>query len=230
MGLSPKVVSFVRDTADSLSGAARRRYMARALAQLALSQRQAERTFGWSRDTTRKVHVKPAPASPAATPPPAAAASRRSSTCPICSMTSWAIAQDHCQTDPTFETTRLYCRLTAAEVRRQLIQRKGYTDVQLPSRQTIGAKLNALGFRLLKVAKCRPQKSTADRGHLRQRQGGARAGRGRGADAAPLPGQQGPRSHRSLPPRRPEPDRYHGGRSRLQAGRGADAVPGSSSR
>ena len=84
-----------------------------------------------------------------------------------------AIAQDHCQTDPTFQTTRLYCRLTAAEVRRQLIERKGYSDEQLPSRQTIGVKLNALGFRLRKVAKCRPQKSTADRGHLRQRQGGA---------------------------------------------------------
>ena len=69
-----------------------------------------------------------------------------------------AVAQDHCQTDPTFQTTRLYCRLTAAEVRRQLIQRKGYTADELPSVQTIGVKLNALGFRLRKVAKCRPQK------------------------------------------------------------------------
>ena len=69
-----------------------------------------------------------------------------------------AIVQDHCQTDPSFQTTRLYCRLTAPEVRRQLIQRKGYTEEQLPSVQTIGEKLNALGFRLRKVAKCRPQK------------------------------------------------------------------------
>ena len=69
-----------------------------------------------------------------------------------------AIVQDHCQTDPTFQTTRLYCRLTAAAVHRQLIERKGYTAEQLPSRQTIGVKLNALGFRLRKVAKCRPQK------------------------------------------------------------------------
>ena len=69
-----------------------------------------------------------------------------------------AIAQDHCQTDPTFQTTRLYCRLTAAEVRRKLIQRKGYAADQLPSLQTIGVKRNALGFRLRKVAKCRPQK------------------------------------------------------------------------
>jgi hypothetical protein len=48
--------------------------------------------------------------------------------------------------------------LTAAEVRRQLLSRKGYTDAQLPSIKTLGEKLNALGFRLRKVAKCRPQK------------------------------------------------------------------------
>jgi transposase len=173
MGLSPDVVAFIRQTADSLSGAARRRYLARALSQLALSQRQAERTFGWSRDTTRKAQRE----------------ARTGITC--CDATSCrgrkpaefhlpqllddirAVALDHCQTDPTFQTTRLYCRLTAAEVRRQLIERKGYTDEQLPSRQTIGVKLNALGFRLRKVAKCRPQKSTSDRGHLRQRPGGA---------------------------------------------------------
>jgi hypothetical protein len=68
------------------------------------------------------------------------------------------IVQDHVQTDPTFQTTRLYCRLTAAQVRRQLIDRKGYTDEQLPTVKTITGKLNDLGFRLRKVAKCRPPK------------------------------------------------------------------------
>jgi Rhodopirellula transposase DDE domain len=68
------------------------------------------------------------------------------------------LVADHVQTDPTFQTMRLYCRLTAPEVRRQLIARKGYTDAELPTMQTITTKLNALGFRLRKVAKCRPQK------------------------------------------------------------------------
>jgi hypothetical protein len=43
-------------------------------------------------------------------------------------------------------------------VRRQLIERKGYMDKQLPTVQTITTNLNVLGFRLTKVAKCRPQK------------------------------------------------------------------------
>ncbi len=158
MELSPPVCTLIRETADVFSGAERRRYMARTLKQLGLSQRQAQRSFGWGRDTLRKAQHE----------------ARSGITC--CDATSCrgrkpsdghlphllddirAIVQDPCQTDPTFQTTRLYCRLTAAEVRRQLIERKGYTEEQLPSRQTIGAKLNALGFRLRKVAKCRPQK------------------------------------------------------------------------
>ena len=46
------------------------------------------------------------------------------------------------------------------EVRRQLIAVKGYTDAELPTQQTINKKLNLLGFRLTKVAKCRPQKKS----------------------------------------------------------------------
>ena len=70
-----------------------------------------------------------------------------------------ALVHDQLQTDPTFQTTRLYCRVSAAEVRKQLIDRKGYPEDRVPSIQTITAKLNRLGFRLRPVAKCRPQKS-----------------------------------------------------------------------
>ncbi len=68
------------------------------------------------------------------------------------------LVRDQLQTDPTSQTTGLYCRLSAAEVRKQLIERKGYTDENLPSVQTIGTKLNLLGFRLRTVVKSRPQK------------------------------------------------------------------------
>jgi hypothetical protein len=69
-----------------------------------------------------------------------------------------AITDGQSQADPQFRTSRLYTRLTAAEVRRQLIAQKGYTDEQLPTVQTIGAKLNALGYHLKKVAKSQPRK------------------------------------------------------------------------
>ena len=62
------------------------------------------------------------------------------------------------QADPKFQTDRLFTRISAAEVRRQLIATKGYTDAELPTQQTINRKLNLLGHHLTKAAKCRPPK------------------------------------------------------------------------
>jgi len=64
------------------------------------------------------------------------------------------------QTDPQLRTTRLYTRLSAAEVRRQLIAQKGYTDDALPTVQSLTTKLNALGYYPKKVAKSQPQKKS----------------------------------------------------------------------
>ena len=71
------------------------------------------------------------------------------------------IADGQSQADPRLQTDRLFTRISAAEVRRQLIAVKGYTDAELPTQQTINKKLNLLGFRLTKVAKCRPQKESS---------------------------------------------------------------------
>ena len=62
------------------------------------------------------------------------------------------------QTDPTFRTQRLYTRLSAAEVRRQLIQR-GHADAAVPSEETIRRKMHQAGYGLRRVAKCVPKKS-----------------------------------------------------------------------
>ena len=71
-----------------------------------------------------------------------------------------SIADGQSQADPKFQTNRLFTRISAAEVRRQLIATKGYTDAELPTQQTINTKMNRLGYSLSKVAKCRPQKET----------------------------------------------------------------------
>jgi hypothetical protein len=146
------------ETADSLSGAARRRFMANTLNKLQLGQREAAGLFGWGRDTLRKAGHE----------------LRTGLTCadafclrgrkpvelrlPNLFDDLRDLVQDHLQTDPTFQTTGLYCRLSATEVRKQLIARSVYTDEQLPSVRTIAAKLNLLGFRLRTVVKSRPQK------------------------------------------------------------------------
>jgi len=66
------------------------------------------------------------------------------------------IAEAASQTDPTLRTTRLYRRLTAAEVRRQLLEEKGYRPEQVPSERTLRRQLTALGYYPRQVAKSKP--------------------------------------------------------------------------
>lgn len=71
-----------------------------------------------------------------------------------------SIVDSQSQTDPTFETTRLYTRISAREVRERLIKDKGYTDEELPTVSVIGAKLNKLGYRLRSVKKSKAKKNS----------------------------------------------------------------------
>ena len=69
-----------------------------------------------------------------------------------------AIVDPQTQTDPSFKSTRLYSRISAAEVRCQLIEQKGYQEEDLPSSETIRCRLNAMGYILKRVVKTKPQK------------------------------------------------------------------------
>jgi hypothetical protein len=70
-----------------------------------------------------------------------------------------AIVDGQSQTDPQCKTKRLYTRLSAPEVRRQLISQKGYREEELPTATTIATKLNQLGYYPTTVAKSTPKKS-----------------------------------------------------------------------
>jgi len=62
------------------------------------------------------------------------------------------IGEASSQTDPTFRTTPLYCRLTATEAKRQLVE-KGYNEKDLPSERSLCRMLGELGFKPRRVAK-----------------------------------------------------------------------------
>ncbi|MBV9126431.1 MAG: hypothetical protein JO112_24040 [Planctomycetes bacterium] len=158
MDVTPQMCVWLKETAEQLHGAQRRRFMAQTVESLGLSQRLAARRLGWARDTVRKAlrelhsgircldNFSGRGRKPAEFHLPSLFQDIRD------------IVADHLQTDPTFQTTRLYCRLSATTVRHQLLLRKGYRDEQLPSERTIASKLNLLGFRLRTVLKSRPQK------------------------------------------------------------------------
>jgi Rhodopirellula transposase DDE domain len=67
------------------------------------------------------------------------------------------------QTDPRFESERVYCRLSASNVVELLIDTKGYTDLELPSNETIRKIINAEGYKLRKVQKTKPKKKSPKR-------------------------------------------------------------------
>ena len=69
-----------------------------------------------------------------------------------------AIVDGQSQTDPTFQSQRLDTRLTAKEVRKQLIEQKGYRDEELPGEEAIRRRINALGYKLRPVRKSQPKK------------------------------------------------------------------------
>jgi hypothetical protein len=64
-----------------------------------------------------------------------------------------AIAEQHSQTDPSFQSTRLYLRLSAASVRAELLTQERYDADDLPSVEVIRQRLNELGYTLRAVKK-----------------------------------------------------------------------------
>ncbi|NEP47176.1 MAG: ISAzo13 family transposase, partial [Okeania sp. SIO2H7] len=69
-----------------------------------------------------------------------------------------SIVDTQSQIDPTMKSERLYTRLSAAEVRRQLMVKFEYAEEELPTIETIRIKLNQLGYHPQKVALGKPQK------------------------------------------------------------------------
>ena len=159
MTITDEMRGLVVRTAKSMRlGAERRRYMADTIASLDLGQRQTQTLFGWGRDTIRKALHEHRSGITCCDGFSQRGRKRIERRLPRLLEDIRDLVQDQCQTDGTFKTTRLYCRVSAATVRRQLIARKGYSSAELPTIQAITTKLNTLGFRLRKVAKCRPLK------------------------------------------------------------------------
>jgi len=163
MELTDSLKTMLIATAKSLKGSARRLFMARTVKELGRGgQQRAAHHLGWGRMTIRKGLRELESGLLCIDAFPLRGRKRAEDHLPDLLTDIRAIVDSQSQTDPQFRTNRLYTRLTAAEVRRQLIAQKGYSDAELPTAETIGAKLNALGYYPQKVAKSQPKKSPAN--------------------------------------------------------------------
>lgn len=150
------------ETGKTLRGVQRRLFMARTVRSLGSGgQRRAEKEFGWNRVTIRKGMHELRTGIACCDAFSARGRWRAEEHLPELLTDIQDIAKGFSQTDPQFRTRRLYTRLTAEELRRQLIDHKGYAAAALPTARTLRTKLNDLGFHLTKVAKCKPKKRSS---------------------------------------------------------------------
>jgi len=108
-------------------------------------QRLAERELGWNRGTIRKGQHELEQGIVCIDAFSSRGRKRSEEHLPNLLTDLAAIVDGQSQADPQFRTNRLYTRLTATEVRRQLIAQYGYRDDALPTAETIATKLNELG-------------------------------------------------------------------------------------
>ena len=159
MELTAQVKEYLRGTAEALHGVDRRLFIARTVRVLGPhGQRRAERELGWNRVTIRKGMHDLATGIRCVDAFCLRGRKRAEEHLPALLTDIKVLVDAQCQTDPSFQTQRLYTRLTAARVREQLVLQKGYTEAQLPTAETIRCKIHQLGYYLRKVQKCRPKK------------------------------------------------------------------------
>ena len=146
MELTDSIKTLLIATAKALKGSARRLFMARTVKELGPGgQQRTARELGWGRMTIRKGLRELDSGVECIDAFRLRGRKGAEEHLPNLLTDIQASVDSQSQTDPQFRTRRLYTRLSATEVRRQLITQNGYTDAQLPTAATIGAKLNQLG-------------------------------------------------------------------------------------
>ena len=164
MPLSASHIEDLKLASSKMSGAKRRAFQAAmTLKYCQGNARQAERVLGWNRDTV-ELGLHEQRTGITCLGAQAACCGNRlwEEKYPAVAEALWALAEAHCQQDPTFRGTLSYTRLTAAQALEQL-RAQGFPEDCLPSPSTMAEVLNRNGYRLRRVVKAKPQKNSRKR-------------------------------------------------------------------
>ena len=149
--LKPYIKEFLMQAADALKGPDRRLFMAETVRFLGKGgQRKAARELGWDRETIRKGTRGLKSGFICVDNFKGRGRKRIEHRLPNINEDIEDIVEPRCQTDPAFRSTTMYSPVTAANVRRRLIDEKGWSDDEPPCRRSISNKLNELGSKLKK--------------------------------------------------------------------------------
>lgn len=157
--VTPELKETFIETAKVLKGHQKRIFMARVVQSLGRgSMSFAQKEFGWNDGAVRKGQHELRTGIECLDAVNQRGRKKAEEKLPQLLADIKEVVDSQSQIDATFQTNRLYTRLSAEEVRKQLIKQKGYSDEVLPTAKTIGIKLNQLGYQLRTVMKSKPQK------------------------------------------------------------------------
>src|SRR3954462_6217603 len=154
--------ALIRSGARRLTGYQRRLFQAEVTTALCGGcARQAERRFGWGRETVEKGLHELQHGVRCLENFAARGRQRSEQKDPQLAADIRAIVEPHTYADPELKSARRYTNLSAAEVRDGLIT-KGYPEEALPSERTMRDILNRMNFRLKRIQKGKPLKKTKE--------------------------------------------------------------------
>jgi len=152
--------ALIRSGARRLTGYQRRLFQAEVTTALcAGGARQAERRFGWGRDTVEKGLHEQQHGIRCLENFAARGRRRSEDKDPRLAADIRAIVEPHSYADPELKSSRRYSNLSAAEVLEALIA-TGYSEEDLPSERTMRDILNRMNYRLKRIQKGKPLKKT----------------------------------------------------------------------
>src|SRR3954470_3459814 len=152
--------ALIRSGARRLTGYQRRSFQAEVAVELCSGNaRQAERRFGWGRETVEKGLHERQTGLRCLEDFVARGRRRSEEKDPQLAADIRAIVEPHTHADPELRSSRRYTNLSAAEVRSALTE-KGYPPGKLPSERTMRDVLNRMNYRLKRLQKGRPLKKT----------------------------------------------------------------------
>jgi hypothetical protein len=154
--------ALIRSGARRLTGYQRRSFQAEVVTALCGGNaRQAERRFGWGRDTVEKGLNEERHGVRCLEDFAARGRVRSEEKDPQLAADIRAIVEPHTYADPELKSARRYMNLSAAEVREALIQ-KGHPQETLPGERTMRDILNRMNYRLKRIQKGKPLKKTKE--------------------------------------------------------------------
>jgi hypothetical protein len=154
--------ALIRSGARRLTGFQRRAFLAEVATELCDGNaRQAERRFGWGRETVEKGLHERRTGIRCLEDFVARGRQRVEDKDPRLAADIRQTVEPHSYADPSLKSSRRYTNLSAAEVRAALIA-KGHLEADLPAERTMRDILNRMNYRLKRIRKGKPLKKTEE--------------------------------------------------------------------